>query len=670
MLRSRTKSRLFVAGIILLAVFIVLIGCNLVLNFQKNRISQAASRYFTQKVLVDSLLYLPPGFVFLKNISMSEFLSGTGKNIFVMPLVMAKFSLFRFVKSGKIVFTDICVYDFQGEYPVLRDFVKDNFKAIWNFFLDLPHQDIRVMAKDSKVSFSRANGESGWINSRFFLKMKNNIFSGYGSTSRNLENKLPGLPTDFIFKGSLNNDSAVFDNIEIMRENIYAKFWGRLSGALLKLNGFTFVNTEFKEYAYSEPFLTAKENLENFLRGFPGPPRSPEMPKTDLFLLDLEAQIAFNFPEIDIQSLKFALNNNPMSLSGKITLGWNKPVLLDLNYSATLSQLKNWANDNPSLKRINVALKGNFENRVFKGRSHVSFDFLNRKKENLPLEEFIAGFDDLSVSFQKYPRVTASVKNADIFCRTDSSKYRVDLQYLGMDWDLRSAKVKSCKFSSQFYDGKLKGRVWLNLAQAMPRITAYLRIKDAASNKMDNILEHFSKVHGRLSGQMRFTNFPALKLKGALTVNNGYIENFEFLKWLSGFFNLDSLEKIGFARAKSNFSVDSEGAGIKDLSLASKSLSMGGAFHLGADNMVTSKLALTCNRDLLSRSAKFKPLMGLVGKDVEALTFEFRLSGNLHHMNFLWLESDFKNRLRKAIPGFMERSLEKKIEESLQPLAQ
>ncbi|MDD5348555.1 MAG: hypothetical protein PHT59_08075 [Candidatus Omnitrophica bacterium] len=38
-------------------------------------------------------------------------------------------------------------------------------------------------------------------------------------------------------------------------------------------------------------------------------------------------------------------------------------------------------------------------------------------------------------------------------------------------------------------------------------------------------------------------------------------------------------------------------------------------------------------------------------------------------MNFLWLESDFKRRLRDAIPGFLEKHVEKQIEESLAPLS-
>ena len=668
--RSRTKSRLFFFGIALLAVFFIIIACNFVLNLQKEKITQAAAKYFTQKVSVDNLLYLPPHYVFIKNITLVQPADSQDKKILTLPLVMVKFSLSRLFRSQKIIVTDICVYNLQSEYANLRDFVKNNFKQIWKFFLDLRRQDIKITVKDARVILAQANGGPGYVNSRVFLKIKDNSFSGYGASYRNLEDKDPGIPLDYVFKGSLDKDGASFDNIEIMRENIYAKLWGSVHSSVLRLNGFTFINTGFKEHAYFEPFLTVKERLDNFLRGFPQPPKTVEMPKVDLFLLDLETQIEFNFPEINIQRLKFALNNNPMSLSGKINFNWDKPILLDLKYSTSFSQLKNWAVESTSLKQINMALKGAFKDKVFIGSSNISFDFLKKKTGNLPLEEFTAGLEDLILSFQNYPQVTASVKNADIFCRTDSSDYKAQLQYLGLAFDLKKPKVKFVEFNSQFYDGQFKGRAWFDMSQTPPKITSYLRIKNATANKMENILEHFSKVHGKLSGQMQFRNFPDLNLKGGVVIHQGYIENFEFLKWLSGFFNLDALRKIEFARATSNFSIDPEGAGIKDLHLASSDLTMAGAFHLGTNNMVASKLALTCSRDLLERSTKFKPLMRLVGKDVDALTFEFRLSGNLHQMNFLWLESDFKRKLRDAIPGFMERSVERKIEESLAPLAQ
>ncbi len=668
--RSPTNSKLFFFGTALLVIFLILIGCNLVLHFQKGRLTAAAAKYFTQKVTVDNLLYLPPNYVFLKNISLIENSGSTGKKILTLPLVMVKFSMAGLLKSAKIAVTDIYVYGLQAEYADFQDFVKNNFKQIWQFFLELPRQDIKFLVKDARVNLAKENGGPGYIDSRFYLKIKNDAFFGYGSSSRNLQNNFRGIPLDYVFKGFLDKDGVSLDNLEIMRENIYVKLWGSVHNLVLRFNGFTFVNTNFKERDYFEPFLSAKERTDDFLRGFPAPPKTLEMPKVDLFILDLESQIDFHLPEIDIQRLKFSLNNNPMNLCGKINFSWDKPILLDLLYSTSFSQLKNWTGESPSFKKISITLKGSLWDKVFKGRTDISFDFLKKKSGNLPLEEFTAGFKDLILSFQRYPTITASAKNAEIFCRTDSSNYKAMLQYLGLVINFKDPIAKFAEFESRFYDGKLRGRVLIDMSQIPPKITSYLRIKNATANKLEDIMVHFSKVHGKLSGQMRFRNFPDLNLKGGLIVNNGYIEDFEFLKWLSGFFNLPSLKKIEFPRATINFSADAQGAGLSNIELVSSDVALGGAFHLGTNNMVASKLAFTCSRHLLERPIKFKPLMRLVGKDVGAFTFEFRLSGNLHNMNFLWLESDFKRRLREAIPGFMERSVERKIEESLQSLAQ
>ena len=667
--RSHTNSRLFFFGAVLLVIFLIILGCNIVLHFQKDRLTAEAAKYFTQKVTVENLLYLPPNFVFLKNISLSENSGSTSKKIMSLPLVMVKFSMAGLLKSAKITVTDICVYGVHTEYADFRDFVKNNFKQIWQFFLELPRQDIKFLVKDAWVDLAKENGGPGYIDSRFYLKIKDDNFYGYGSSCRNLTNNFRGIPLDYVFNGSLDKDGVSVDNLEIMRENIYAKLWGSVHNLVLRFNGFTFLNTNFKERDYSQPVLSAQEGFADFLRGFPAPPKTLEMPKVDLFILDLESQIDFHLPEIDIQRLKFSLNNNPMSLSGKINFSWDKPILLDFLYSTSFSQLKNWTGESPSLKKINIKLKGSLWDKVFKGDSDLSFDFLKKRSGNLPLEEFTAKLKELILSFQQYPTITASARNAEIFCRTDSSDYKTMLQYLGLIVNLENPILKSAEFESRFYDGKLRGRVLFDMSRIPPKITSLLRIKNATANKLEDIMVHFSKVHGKISGQMRFCNFPDLDLKGGLIVNNGYIEDFEFLKWLSGFFNLPKLKKIEFPRATINFSADTQGVGLSNIKLVSKDVALGGDFHLGANNMVVSKLALTCSRNLLERSVKFKPLMRLVGKDVGSLTFEFRLSGNLHNMNFLWLESDFKRRLRESIPGFMERSVERKIEESLESLS-
>jgi len=52
-----------------------------------------------------------------------------------------------------------------------------------------------------------------------------------------------------------------------------------------------------------------------------------------------------------------------------------------------------------------------------------------------------------------------------------------------------------------------------------------------------------------------------------------------------------------------------------------------------------------------------------LGDELDYLEFDFQLSGLKDAVNFKWLESEFKARLRESIPGFIERGLERKVED-------
>ena len=56
-------------------------------------------------------------------------------------------------------------------------------------------------------------------------------------------------------------------------------------------------------------------------------------------------------------------------------------------------------------------------------------------------------------------------------------------------------------------------------------------------------------------------------------------------------------------------------------------------------------------------------------KSKRSFAFDFKLSGELETMNFLWLESAFKKRLQDAIPGFIERKIERDIEKAIESIS-
>ena len=74
-------------------------------------------------------------------------------------------------------------------------------------------------------------------------------------------------------------------------------------------------------------------------------------------------------------------------------------------------------------------------------------------------------------------------------------------------------------------------------------------------------------------------------------------------------------------------------------------------------------------REILKDSPKFKSLLRILGEDVQSIAFDFQLSGLFDAMNFKWLETDFKRGLKGAIPSFMERGIERRIERAIKDIS-
>ena len=89
---------------------------------------------------------------------------------------------------------------------------------------------------------------------------------------------------------------------------------------------------------------------------------------------------------------------------------------------------------------------------------------------------------------------------------------------------------------------------------------------------------------------------------------------------------------------------------------------VGGYFRLDRNQLVNSRLSLLFSREVLEDSPRFKLILKLLGRDFADLSFDFQLSGLLHDINFKWLDSYFKKRVRDSIPDFIERGLERKID--------
>lgn len=647
-----TRFKLFLL-VIFTAVILVIVAFNIILFQAKDSVTQAAGKYFNQKVSVGNIFYLPPNFILLKKISVSETTPVSQKQLFSIPTAVARFSFSQLLKKRHLSVFDVRCYKPNIDYDEFCRFLRDNFAGIMEFIRNLPKQDIGFSLEGATLGLAQKNSDYRFLLPYLSLTIKNDSLSGSGSLCRVRQVMDGGLPLHYRFTVSLAKEGLNIENLEFIRENLYLKLWGNSYANALRFKGFAFINTLFKDSDYQESSLNAAERIGVVPLGV------VELPQANLYILDIDCQLAFALPSVEIQHFAFSLNNTPVMLKGNVS--FSNPFSLDLMFSAYPVNLKNAYIEN--LKGIELQIKGILQGKVFNGDGMISLDFIKKKKTGLPLEETRFGFKDLTFNFARHSRLNMRLGEGNVFCQTDTNAYRISLTDFNAAFNLQDKRFKFIEFYSLFYGGFLKGKGRLDMSHSPPTIASTIRLRSVAANKLDGILIHFAKVYGRLASQMYFSNHPSLCLKGGMSIQEGYLKNFEFFKWLADFFDLPSLKKIDFSKAFTNFLVDDRGAGLRQMRLESEDVDLNGYFTLGANDLVSSKLSLGFSRELMRESPKFTPLLRLLKEKFASLTFDFQLSGNLHAMNFQWLESDFKRRLQDLVPNFIERKIEKNIEE-------
>lgn len=652
---SRESHTKFNFVTLLFVIFIlIIIGLNVGLNLSKTKIPQ---------ISFSSIIYLPPNILVINKVFLSE--PDSGKQIIFAPVILAKFSFSELLLRRRLLISDIYVYKPQFDYNEFASILKKDFSKIIALFSHLPKQNIKISIKDATSDLVKNTNPADYIalSSCLTLKDDNAYCSGF------LSSGTQKLPLKWNFRGYLKNNKFWLENLELTRENFYCKLWADFNESDFHFKGFTFIDTSFKERSPPEIHKDVSKTIKFFLSGAIDNIEIAELPRAGLYILDINCQGKFSYPEILIERLDCSLNNNPISLSGRLTL--LGPIFVDVQLYFNPLRLKGELLQD--CKEAVLRIKGELEHNAFKGNASLGLDFINKKDDILSFASAELDCQGVNFYYDSYPLINMSIDKSNIVYRTENSSYEVFLENMDSKLDLGDAKKGSqlVKFSSDLYDGVLEGDLAVSTSQSLIGINSNLRLKNISAEKLKQILEHFSKVHGNLSAEVQFSNYPSLVLGGSLILKDGYISDFAFFKWLSDLFDLPLLRKIDYNNASTDFSVNADSASLNKIKLDSPDLHLSGYFNLHSNNLVNSALSLDFSKQLLGKSSKFKPLLKLLSRnnDLSSLRFDFQLSGRLQGMNFKWQESDFKEELQELIPDYVERRIERNIDKIINSIS-
>lgn len=622
---ANLKNRLFIKikGLFFICFAIVLIlaiSVNIILAYNKDALIKKLDDNLFRLVNAENIFYLPPNLIIIKN-----FTVGYGdKKILSLPLSIAFFSLPEFISKRNIRIFSIYSDRVALDPSTLPDFLKDDFNKILGFLLKIPRQDFKLNLR--QITAGALENKSSRTKGNFYLRIFKDRVSIAGKTG----------DSSLALNGKINQNYFIAENIEYKNQNIDCQLKGKLKSNLAQFQGFIIS---------SDP-VSKQKNQPN------------------IFILDIDSSIKFNFPKVEVERLNFSINNNPVRLTANISIS---PFSCDLKIVSDFRGMENSKKSELKNIEFSAELSSAAEN-TLSADGRLNIDVLEHNKNSLPIERLELTLKNLLINFNEFPILRITAQTINLFSRTNTNTYNIDLTSLTAKLDGLNQPLRRFKFTSSFCGGLIFGKGSLKMLDFIPVVQAVAVMKDVDSSRLDGILVHFSKTYGKLSSQMYLYSYPEPVFQGRMNIKNGYLNNFEFLKWLADLFGIPSLKKIDFNTASASFKADKEGVGMHDMDLDSKDVKIKGFFKLKEDDFVASKIFFSFRKALLQKSTKFKPLLKLLDKNQDLVKFNFQLSGKLSGMNFKWLESDFKEDLEKGIPNFAKRGLEEKLSKAIESI--
>ncbi len=669
LMHDHKKTAFIICAIVLFVWISITLTVNVLLSKTKDTASKTASDALTYQLSIGKVTYSFPNTVTIKEIAIAP-KTGPTLNVIHFPSIKAKFCINRLIFKKEICITEILV-----DAPYLRwqnfcQFIRENFIVLLDTLKKIPKADVEITFSESVIKLIDNNYGPDHLDVDFVFTIQGDNVKISGTLDVENEEHLANKKKNpekkpfltYELRSRWSEEAFFLDSIILSGASLYSKFWGQIEGDQLYLKGFSFANTT---ETHAKPTKTVQplniiDRVKFFLRTLKGG-KAPvnELAHCNFYFTDLDCVIKAALPNIAITRFDVRFNNAPVTLRGNITL--SDPPTFDLKTVFYPAFLKDKGMGD--LKQTDFKISGKLENDAFHVDSGLKLQFIDNTTSMGTLTTVDITADDFIFDFFNYPHLKIESKKGRALWIINGNKHTVSVSDLHAVSNFNSSDIKEIDVSATAYEGKVNGKLLIDTTDLPFRFMAKAGLDDLNANKLKEILVHFSKVHGRLNSNLEFRSYPQFDLRGDIDIRNGHLKNFDFFKWMSDTFGLHSLLDVYFHNTKTKFIIEPGRAGIYNIDFKAEDVKISGDFYIKNNDMASSIISMSLNRGLLETAKEFKPILNFFKKDVPFLDFDFQLSGPMGTMNFLWLPNWTKERIRARIPNFIERSIERQVDE-------
>jgi len=154
-----------------------------------------------------------------------------------------------------------------------------------------------------------------------------------------------------------------------------------------------------------------------------------------------------------------------------------------------------------------------------------------------------------------------------------------------------------------------------------------------------------------------------------VSISDGYIKNLKLLDLIADFLGLVALKDIHFEGFHSKFDlfVTGDEVSLNGIKLHSESVDMDANFVIRGMKGLEGDMLVRLPGELIRQSFKMKLLLLLTREKLPSADFEFQIGGTIQNPRIKWLDTKFKQYLRKSLSKRGQKAIERQIDEAISP---
>ena len=610
----------------------------------------------TYRLRTGAVFFLPPHYLLVKNIylenSRREAGDAPSRILAALPSAVLRFSLRDYLRDKKISLSLVYLKSLQGSYQDLRR-LAGVVRPLSGSPSPEKSSDLTIKLRNAQISLAGEKFEPGkgyLVNMIFHgsqreLKLMGSVSSlplkGYFPLLAAMRGGGSNKKLTFLLSMERGTDKSRIKELTVKHPRGEGHWQGMWDGHVAELTGYSFWDVR----RYDEGDGLFWENMKT----------SPRRLDPNLFILDVQSIMTLSPDGIRVDTLTFNANTIPVHIQGTLkTQGDPSARFSFLVQSQKLAQFfPGWTSVNGEIEShgLNSRLVSSGDVTLMAQSSAV---FPRDTEIRLTLDGVRIkdregclglGMEALTVRF---------------------SSGQLHLKDCDMFWNARLNQLDYLYLKGGLYDGQLAGRVWVRKTpdeQLRPYVALDLsnvRLEDSHQDWPG--LAPFS---GQLSGRYFARLDPKFNGRGNMLVTDGVLNRVRFLEWFSVAFGFEAMKHLRFDTLSFSSIMDETGVHLDRLSLVADRVHIRGNLSLSSQKLVSSRLSVLVDASYIEESPELAQLLKEKGQDALNYNFEFQLSGPAEAVNFQWLPSHVKDLIQQRIPDFMERRIERNIDQMI-----